>query len=248
MPLLLRKTKKDMFDNNKVQSYWLVAVIEVFLVVFGILIAFQVDEWKEEKEKRRLRVNYKEYLIKDLEADIASYEEKVQILEKNLNWRKAWLQKINEGFSTKQELIDYMIEKEKDAVKGYTSLKSVNNSTFQSIISSAHLSLFSQELGRNLNQLNTLQEETITTITGNAQITIIRNSDFLNEYFPFIAFIRNPKFRDDFYSDIDIRKFLKASTSNFILSIEVESAALEKLKVLSEKTKESLELVKKESI
>jgi hypothetical protein len=56
--------------ESKSQKYLFYAVGEVFLVIVGILIALQVNNWNEERiEQQRIR-EYAQALISDLERDI----------------------------------------------------------------------------------------------------------------------------------------------------------------------------------
>ena len=69
MLTLLRKVRKKLVNQNKLSSYLLYAVGEIFLVVIGIVIAIQLNNWntsrKADKEDKALMVN----LINDLAQD-----------------------------------------------------------------------------------------------------------------------------------------------------------------------------------
>jgi len=45
----LRRIRRNLINENKTSIYLIYAVGEVVLVVFGILIAFQIDNWNESK-------------------------------------------------------------------------------------------------------------------------------------------------------------------------------------------------------
>lgn len=65
-----RKIRYNIISNNKTGKYLQYALGEVLLVVIGILVALQVNNWNEaSKEKRKIR-KYSESLIQDLENDI----------------------------------------------------------------------------------------------------------------------------------------------------------------------------------
>ena len=61
-----RRIRQKMLSENKFSKYLLYALGEIILVVIGILIALQVNNWNEE---RRLRTTQKNYLTA-LRADI----------------------------------------------------------------------------------------------------------------------------------------------------------------------------------
>tara|TARA_R110002072_G_C7964832_1_gene534227 strand:+ start:28 stop:774 length:747 start_codon:yes stop_codon:yes gene_type:complete len=60
-----RQIRKTLMEQNKVRSYFLYAIGEIFLVVIGILIALQVNNWNE---NRIARQSEKELLTEVMEA------------------------------------------------------------------------------------------------------------------------------------------------------------------------------------
>ena len=56
----LRRIRRDLITENKTSIYLIYAVGEVVLVVFGILIALQIDNWNENK---RIRNTEQQYLL-----------------------------------------------------------------------------------------------------------------------------------------------------------------------------------------
>lgn len=57
--------------GKKTRKYLGYAVGELVLVVFGILIALQINNWNEERLEQRQIADYAHALIKDLERDLA---------------------------------------------------------------------------------------------------------------------------------------------------------------------------------
>ncbi len=54
----LRRIRRDLINENKTSIYLIYAVGEVMLVVFGILIALQIDNWNENKKIRNTEQQY----------------------------------------------------------------------------------------------------------------------------------------------------------------------------------------------
>jgi len=71
---IFRKIRSDFLLGAKGQKYALYAIGEVLLVVVGILIALQVNNWNEQRIERRQITRYSIDLISDLERDIAMVE------------------------------------------------------------------------------------------------------------------------------------------------------------------------------
>jgi len=66
-----RKTRKKLADDNKFFKYSRYAIGEILLVVIGILIALQINNWNEKKNQNAQIVKYAKSLVQDLEKDIA---------------------------------------------------------------------------------------------------------------------------------------------------------------------------------
>lgn len=57
--------------DNRFGKYLLYAAGEIVLIVFGILIALQIDNWYQARKDKVLELEYMRSLIEDLEGDIA---------------------------------------------------------------------------------------------------------------------------------------------------------------------------------
>lgn len=64
-----RKLRKKFADNNQFVKYSRYAVGEIFLVVIGILIALQINNWNENRLKKATVKTYLSNLIQDLKVD-----------------------------------------------------------------------------------------------------------------------------------------------------------------------------------
>ena len=64
--------KKILFSDN-IRKYVLYALGEIFLVMIGILLALQVNNWNENRKERNLENRYLHRLAADLEKDIESF-------------------------------------------------------------------------------------------------------------------------------------------------------------------------------
>jgi len=66
----LRRIRRDLINENKTSIYLIYAVGEVVLVVFGILIAFQIDNWNESKILTKKEVANLKEIKKNLKSDL----------------------------------------------------------------------------------------------------------------------------------------------------------------------------------
>jgi len=61
--------------GNKVTRYLAYAIGEIFLVVIGILIALQVNNWNEQRKSREAETNFYTALLYDLEKEFMQKSE-----------------------------------------------------------------------------------------------------------------------------------------------------------------------------
>jgi hypothetical protein len=70
-----RKVRQKLLSQNQVTRYLAYAVGEIFLVVIGILIALQVNNWNEQRKSREAETNFYTALLGDLEKDKAKIDQ-----------------------------------------------------------------------------------------------------------------------------------------------------------------------------
>jgi len=76
---IFRKTRKKMADDNKPAKYLRYAIGEIALVVIGILIALQINNWNQE----RILNNEEETILKDISAEFLQNKEVLNTAIKN---------------------------------------------------------------------------------------------------------------------------------------------------------------------
>lgn len=69
-----RKIRKKLLTENKFSKYIIYALGEIILVVIGILIALQINNWNESKKERVQEQKYLIEIRKNLEADYTQIE------------------------------------------------------------------------------------------------------------------------------------------------------------------------------
>ncbi len=87
-----RQIRHRLLTNNRFGKYLLYAVGEILLVVLGILIALQVDNWNEERIERKSQVKLLKELKADLEDNLEEIIENKERCDRRLNYSKSiWI-------------------------------------------------------------------------------------------------------------------------------------------------------------
>lgn len=77
-----RRFRQQLFSENKFSKYLVYAIGEVVLVVIGILIALQINNWNEARKLKSLEIKILQDLKYDIEENIANLNEGIKVLEK----------------------------------------------------------------------------------------------------------------------------------------------------------------------
>lgn len=69
MPKFFRKIRQKLLSENRFSKYLIYAIGEIILVVIGILIALQINNWNENQKARKAEIVLIKQLTKDLQKD-----------------------------------------------------------------------------------------------------------------------------------------------------------------------------------
>lgn len=78
MITLFRKIRQQLLTQNKLTRYLVYAVGEIFLVVIGILIALQINNWNEEKKEQAILQASLSSLKLNLQEDIENLTNQIE--------------------------------------------------------------------------------------------------------------------------------------------------------------------------
>lgn len=154
-----RKIRHRLLAENKFSKYLFYAIGEIILVVIGILIALQINNWNEVRKERAREINY----LQNLKADLVSEL------------------KNNEQFATyryeKAKACSMLLQSEApdniEGVQEYTdryehvfiwNTFTPNNNTFRELLSSGNLSLLTNDSIKNA--LQELEKRYVAIATG----------------------------------------------------------------------------------
>lgn len=133
------KIRYQLVAQNQMAKYLRYAIGEILLVVIGILIALQINNWNAYKKDRQLEKNYLESFLEELDADST-----------RLNYFESRYPEKIEGLQLAKNYILYGIEisdtagfVDKVSIGGLASRTSLfeNKSTYEDIISTGNIRL-----------------------------------------------------------------------------------------------------------
>lgn len=73
-----RRIRKELADDNQALKYSRYAIGEIVLVVIGILIALQINNWNEERKDRKLELQLLKSFERSLEKDLSDMDSNIQ--------------------------------------------------------------------------------------------------------------------------------------------------------------------------
>ncbi len=80
-----RKIRYDLMNQNKTSKYLKYAIGEIILVVIGILIALQINNWNEKQKLDSKTQDYYAQLLDDLNSDIMAAKQTIEKFNNYLN-------------------------------------------------------------------------------------------------------------------------------------------------------------------
>lgn len=144
-----RKIRQQIITTGRAKNYFLYAIGEIILVVIGILIALQINNWNEYRKDRMLEKEYLTRLKEDISFDIyfinrnmiGRYEKKMKGLENG----KAYFQ----GKYVIQDTLQFLNDVGYGGVFGHVDW-SLSKNTYNEILSTGNLRKIENEKLRNM--------------------------------------------------------------------------------------------------
>ncbi len=84
--------RQRLLTNNKCSKYLLYAIGEILLVVIGILIALQIDNWNQEKKERQLELGILKEVRDNLSDDLSKIESSLVLQNEILRCQTAFIE------------------------------------------------------------------------------------------------------------------------------------------------------------
>jgi Family of unknown function (DUF6090) len=142
-----RKIRFNLMDTGKTSKYLKYAIGEIILVVIGILIALQINNWNEQKKENNTATLLAKSLIEDLNKDVDFLKNALTFSEQKINSCDALLTLL----SKPQTEWDNKQIYESFNIVGQSNPFFPTTGTYTQIVTSGSLKLFDQSLANLLN-------------------------------------------------------------------------------------------------
>ena len=139
-----RQIRQKLLNKGNTRKYLKYALGEIFLVVIGILMALQINNWNENRKERAVEINYLKNIKKDLIKELKNTNYFSTIRYDKIK-ASSFLLNTTEP-KTISEAITY-INNYETVFMWYAYVP--NNNTFKELLSSGKLSLISNEKIKN---------------------------------------------------------------------------------------------------
>ena len=147
-------------SENKTSKYFKYAIGEIVLVVIGILIALQINNWNENRKKNNLRATLTKSIKEDLKADVIYLDHFTKRVDSSFQLLKNQSQYVNRISYSIDSLVHFL----KNDINIYiVSFKGFNNTTYESMKTSGQLDVLDESLKKQLYELYILQNTSLET-------------------------------------------------------------------------------------
>lgn len=138
-----RKIRQRLFEDNNISKYLLYAIGEVLLVVIGILIALQINDWREERDNISLRNSYISGFMRDLAADTLELQALNAYMQEDIDHHWDLFHRMTSEHATKDTLVKIL---RREYSPYFDPSNAYNTATFDRINANGHMYLLDSTL------------------------------------------------------------------------------------------------------
>lgn len=201
---IFRRVRQALLSESKFSKYLLYALGEILLVMVGILLALQVNNWNEQRKDANLTDSYLVALQEDLTLDIENFEYQIDDLSFQLDQIDS-LEEIMSQSSFSNSDFNDLIKENLDIIQTFENAN-LNNNTFLTLQNTGRVDLMDQAIQLKLMDLNSLQKVYQVMIEDNLQLKYNLSEDFISEvpfYFPEFQIQLNSEVENDIWNDVN---------------------------------------------
>jgi len=153
-----RSIRQNLLSEGKTGKYLKYAIGEIVLVVIGILIALQINNWNEDRKNQKLISAYKKSLIENLAQDSIVIADRINQIKSDIILIEAFEKRV----SNAPQPLDTILKIARFEYKFniYVSYY-YEKDTYEVLNSTGHIGLFNNELIKKFKELNSLQDRAL---------------------------------------------------------------------------------------
>lgn len=140
-----RNIRRSLLNDGKTGKYLKYAIGEIILVVIGILIALQINNWNEQRKANKLLRTYEANIINELEEDLIAINKADSIIDVRIKSIENYM----DYYASESKNIDELVNK-RDSTQLKFVLFQKNTFSLQDLITSGNLQLFSMNKKRSI--------------------------------------------------------------------------------------------------
>ena len=237
-----RKIRQKMLTENKFSKYLIYSIGEIVLVVIGILIALEVNNLNEQSKREKLRENYVNSLLSDLESDIILLENQILTFNTELVRHTSLSKRLSSSdatFDTIRNIARY------EFLPFFTPSNNLNINTYNALISTGNLDLIQSPLRKKIQKHNAEQLEILKTIELNFKLCAELGYEYMNDYPINVEFkaIKGEQMNSVWEQinenelKTNLNGILTTKITNYVMTNRLRQSLVEKTKILVEEIK-----------
>lgn len=244
---LFRNIRKTLLNESKTTNYLKYALGEIILVVIGILIALQINNWNERRKQHQEMIVALESFTEDLQLDSLQLQREIKQLDSSLaetNKIKNRLSQPTANMDTLRHIARY------DFVPFFDPSHEINRNTIVSLLSTGKIDYFDNDLKKSILKLNAFQLKSLKIM--NENVSIYLNSQYHQNFIiqgqsvPFLssAVIKGPLL-ETYWKNLDNDQLLKTMLNKITGKIIMERILAATKEDLLQRTNDMLEKIHK---
>jgi hypothetical protein len=157
--------------ENKTGKYFKYAIGEIVLIVIGIMIALQINNWNEARKLHKLRLYYYHQILEDLETDKRHVELTIKEIDSSLKSYNIYMDTFKEPNLSVQVVVQNLLKN-----STYPAVFYFKTTTTTSLIGSGEIKTLDAEIRNELTTYNANKEylRTIYETSKNLYIDIFK--------------------------------------------------------------------------
>lgn len=131
--MLLRRFGRHIRNQD-----WFAVSLDLLVVVVGILVAFQIDRWREERAGRALEADYVQRLIADVETDLPEISRSINNAGERVGFAELLIAAVQDSAAATREPARFLVAVQSAS---WTTTPSLASYTFEDLRSTGNLGL-----------------------------------------------------------------------------------------------------------